>query len=195
MNSRRTAGRRKGKPETRAALVEAVRRRFVADGYGAVTVRQIAADAGVDPALINYFFGGKRELFAAAMALAVNPADVVAGLLDGPLDGLAERLLRGLVTTWDDPGSGSPLVSLVRATTGDEQLAELLRGFATQELIGPISRALGEDSPLRGAAVATQLLGLVYARYVLGLEPHASADPDTLVALHAPALDRLIRPA
>jgi len=165
----------------------------MADGYAGVTVRSIAADAGVDPALINYFFGGKRELFAAAMALTVSPADVASRLLDGPIDGLGERLLRGLLETWDDPSSGSPLVSLVRAATADAKLADMLRGFAGQELLQPIRARLGDDSPERASAVVSQLLGVIYSRYILRLEPMASSDPDDIVAVIAPALQRVLQ--
>ncbi len=190
--ARAGAGRRPGNPQTRAALIEAARSRFVEHGYDAVTVRSIAADAGVDPALINYFFGGKKGLFAETMSLTVNPADVAGLALTGPDDELAERLLRGVLQTWDDRDSGPPLIALLRAAAGEPQIADMLRGFARTEIVEPIMRRLGDPTPERAAAVGTQILGLVYSRYILALEPTASAAPDELVRMLAPAMQAIL---
>ncbi|HEX9373173.1 MAG TPA: helix-turn-helix domain-containing protein, partial [Roseiflexaceae bacterium] len=89
-------GRRPGGADTRDALLTAARRRFLEDGYQAVSLRSIAAEAGVDVALIGYFFGSKQGLFGAALQLPMNPAEAIAEALPGDLDGLAERLLRKL---------------------------------------------------------------------------------------------------
>ncbi len=186
------AGRRPGNPQTRAALIDAARSRFVAHGYDGVTVRSIAADAGVDPALINYFFGGKQGLFAETMSLTVSPAEVAGEVLAGPQAGLGERLLTGVLTTWDDPASGPPLIALVRAAAGEESFADMLREYARSEIIDPIRQRLGDTHPERAAAVGTQILGLVYSRYILRLEPIASAPAAHLVATLAPALQAVI---
>ena len=76
-------GRRPGRPETRAEVLEVARRRFLADGYQAVTLRSVAAEAGVDAALISYYFGSKKGLFGAAMALSANPPEAVLEALAG----------------------------------------------------------------------------------------------------------------
>src|SRR3954447_18671652 len=97
MNNSPTRGRRAGKSETRDAILAAGRARFFADGYDAVTLRSIAADAGVDVALVSYWFGSKKGLFAAAMDLAVSPAEMLARALPGPVDAIAERIVLVLV--------------------------------------------------------------------------------------------------
>ena len=74
-------GRRKGNPDTRQQIIEVARARFLAEGYQKVSLRSIAAAAGVDVALISYFFGSKRGLFGAALALSVNPAELFASQL------------------------------------------------------------------------------------------------------------------
>ena len=165
-------------------------------GYAQVTLRAIADDAGVDPALINYFFGSKRDLFGAAMALAVNPANTLADLLaEGGLDDFGRRILESLIGIWDNPESRHPLLVLVRSAGSEEHAAEMLRGFVEQELMAPITEHLtGEDALVRASAVASQLLGLIYARYVLRVEPLASAEPETVVSTLAPGLERLLNP-
>lgn len=189
------SGRRPGKPATRDAILVAARQRFMDAGYADTTLRAIAEDAGVDPALINYFFGSKRDLFGAAMALPVNPAQALADLLAEGTEELGRRILERLLGVWDNPASGDPLLVLVRSAATEERAAELLREFVEQELVGPTSANLaGEDARLRAGAVASQLLGLIYARYVLRLEPLASAEPESIVATLAPALERLLNP-
>src|ERR1044072_1463007 len=89
-----TRGRRPGRPETRVEILEVARRRFLADGYQAVTMRSVAAEAGVDAALISYYFGSKKGLFGAALALSANPAVLLTGELQGPLNSLPERVIR-----------------------------------------------------------------------------------------------------
>lgn len=188
-------GRRRGKPATREEILGAARRRFMDAGYAQVTLRAIADDAGVDPALINYFFGSKRGLFGATMALTVNPADSLTELLTAAPDDLAKRILERLVSIWDDPASGNPLLALVRSAPTEPRAAELLREFVEQELIAPLSEHLhGSDARVRAGAVASQLLGLIYARCVLRLEPLASAEPASIVATLEPTLERLLTP-
>ena len=188
-------GRRRGKPETRDAILTAARRRFMTAGYEQVTLRAIADDAGVDPALTNYFFGSKRELFAATMALTVNPAQALAELLEEGTEELGRRILERLLSVWDDPASGDPLLALVRSAASEERATELLREFVEVELVAPMSdHLIGEDRRMRASAVASQLLGLIFARYVVRLEPLASAEPEVIVATLAPVLDGLLKP-
>lgn len=185
-------GRRPGKPETRAAILAAARRHFAERGYDGTTMRGVAAEAGVDVALGHYYFGSKRELFAAALELPVNPAAAVAGVLAEGTDALAERLLRLLLHVWDDPQTGAPLQALLRSV---ESQQELLRGFVEREIVARLAAVIeGPDAELRAAAAATQLVGLLFARYLVRVEPVASAGHDELVALIAPSLQRYLDP-
>ena len=182
-------GRRTGPSVTRERVLSVARARFAARGYTATTIRDVAADAGVDPALVHYFFGTKDGLFAAAMALPVNPAVVLRGVVaDGP-EGLGERLVRAFLGVWDDPVSGPALVALVRSAVTHEGAAEVVRGFMGNEVVARIASVLGRpDATLRASLAASQLLGLAVARYIVRVEPLASADHDSIVASMAPAL-------
>lgn len=184
----RRPGQDKGPPATRAALLSAARRAFLAKGYDRATVRSIAAEAGVDAALISYFFGSKRGLFGAAMALEVDPATTLRNLLPGPHEELGERILRRLLAVWDDPASGSPLRVLIAAASTEARAAIMLREYLQGELLDPLAAHLtasvgARDADARSRRAAVLLLGLIQARYVLGLEPLASADPEDVVNL------------
>jgi AcrR family transcriptional regulator len=184
-------GRRTGSPDTREAILAAARQRFAAHGYDATTLRAVAEQAGVDAALPSYYFGSKADLFAAALELPVSPTTALAGVLAASdrRDDLAERLLQTLVTVWD-AATGGPLAALLRSATSQE---ELLRAFIEHEILPLLRTAIdGPDADLRASAASSQIVGLVMVRYVLGVEPLASAEPDAVVALVAPALQRYI---
>jgi AcrR family transcriptional regulator len=187
--NKKTRGARSGRPDTKGAILEAARARFVASGYEGTTMREVAADAGVDPALVSYFFGGKEGLFSAAMELPVNPAEMVAALVTEGVDDLGERLVRGFLALWDDPRGG--MLGLIRSASTHAEAAEMLRGFVERELLGRLAKAIEVDRPdLRASLAGSQLIGLAFARYVVGVEPLASAPQDQLVAAIGPTLQR-----
>src|SRR4051812_16013903 len=99
----RRTGRRPGPNQTRAAILDAARAAFAERGYDAVSVRAVARDAGVDPALVHRFYGSKERLFTAAMALPVSPSRLVETLLAGGAEGLGERLVRTVLGLFDTP--------------------------------------------------------------------------------------------
>ena len=189
-------GRRPGRPDTRAAILAAARARFASAGFGGTTIRAIAADAGVDAALVHHYFGSKDDLFVAALELPVDPRQVMAERVVGPSggdpEGAGERLLRAFLSVWDDPETQSALLALVRRVMepgGDTLIRE---GFLPVVLL-PLGRALGIDRPeVRMPLVASQVIGLVLARYLVSVEPIASWDHDTLVAVYAPTLQRYL---
>ncbi|MGZ4597086.1 MAG: helix-turn-helix domain-containing protein, partial [Actinomycetes bacterium] len=104
-------------------MLDVARRRFLAEGYARVTLRSIAAEAGVDVALVSYFFGSKKGLFGAALALPANPPELLLGALAGDPATLPERVLRTLVHAWDDPQHGAPLRVMVTAAVQDREVA------------------------------------------------------------------------
>ncbi len=166
---------------------------FLARGYRAVSMRSVAADAGVDPALITYFFGSKQGLFGAAMALSANPAQVLAQALPGDLATLPERLVTALVTTWDDAERGGPLRAIVRAAVQEPSVGHLFREVVEREMIERIAERIGGPEASRHAALITlQLSGIIYSRYLLELEPIARMPLDELVRRLAPSMRTLL---
>ncbi|GAA4618951.1 TetR/AcrR family transcriptional regulator [Saccharopolyspora hordei] len=185
-------GRRRSGADTKAALLAAAREVFTEQGYEGATVREIASRAGVDPAMVNHWFGGKAGLFSAAVHIPVNLEVVLPELLAGDREQLAERLLRRFLTAWDDAGGGQ-FAALVRSVSSNDAAVSMLREFIQNVMFDKLVRALDVDRPeLRGALCGSQVIGLGMARYVVGLEPLASADHDTVVAAIAPNLQRYL---
>jgi len=212
----RAAGRRAGASGTRETILAAARRRFGDHGYNGATIRSIAADAGVDPALVHHFFGSKEQLFVAAMRLPVAPGEILAALEAGSRDAsvsTGEQLIRTALTAWEDPAVRTTFLGLLRSALTSEQAARMLREFISEAILGPVARAVsaGEaggtpglagaaggargdiaDAEYRAGMVASQVLGLAVARFVLALGPVASASPDDLAATIGPTLQRYL---
>ncbi len=187
------SGRRPGESDTRAAILTAARHAFAERGYDGATVRAIAREARVDPALVHHFFGTKDDLFAAAIQFPVNPAAVLPGLLAPGVDGLGERLLRFFLSVWEGPGGPSPFLALIRGAVSHEESAALLREFITREVLGRVAAAVNQEQPeLRATLAGSQFVGLAMVRYVIRLEPLASADPEAVVAAVAPTIQRYL---
>jgi AcrR family transcriptional regulator len=186
-------GRRAGSPQTREAILAAARTLFASHGYDGTTLRAVAAAAGVDVALSSYYFGSKADLFAAALELPVSPAQALGAVLaqSPSTDDLAERIVRTLLGVWD-AASGGPLAALLRSAVSQE---EMLKAFIEREIVPLLRSAMdGPDVDLRAACAASQVSGLLLLRYVIGVEPLASAGHDEIVAVLAPALQRYITP-
>jgi AcrR family transcriptional regulator len=187
----RGPGRRPGGPDTRGEILAAARAEFSRVGYDAATLRSIAAAAGVDPALIHHYFGTKEQLFVAAMELPFEPATTLPEVLNGDPSRLGERFVRLFLSVWDDPVRRAPFVAMIRSAMSHERAATMLRGFVRTALLGRAAEHLDAD-PLRIELAAGQLVGVVMMRYVLRLEPLASAGEDEVVALLAPTIQRYL---
>lgn len=187
-------GRAPGSPPNREAILQAARGYFELHGYDRATIRGIAAQAGVDPALVHHYFGSKDQLMVAALKLPINPRDVVAELLEGDRDTIGERLLRRVLAVWGEEwAKGGPLVGLIRAAMTHEDAARMMREFFTREIIGRLAAVLEVSEPrLRVGLVASQLMGLAIARFIIRMEPIASADPETLIACYGPTMQRYL---
>ncbi|MFC7496687.1 MULTISPECIES: TetR family transcriptional regulator [unclassified Nocardioides] len=183
-------GRRPGAPDTRAAILAAARARFAEHGYGRTSVRAVAADAGVDAALVHHYFGTKHDLFVAALELPIDPTSVILPAVAGGLKGAAERLLTTFLGVWDDPELQPSLLGVVRGILEPEGAVLIREGFLPA-IIMPVATALGLDQPERRLPfVASQVFGLIVGRYVLELEPLASMPAEDVVAAVAPTIQR-----
>lgn len=186
-------GRRPGKPDTRRQILDAAAARFAEDGYERTTVRAIAADAGVDPALVHRFFGAKEQVFVAALRLPLSPAELVAALTAGPEDDLGPRVVRAFLGVWDRPDTSARLRAVVRSALTDERAARMLREFLLEALLVPLAGRVAPDHVrLRASLVGSQLVGLATLRFVLAVEPLASAPRVTLEAALGPTVQRYL---
>lgn len=189
----RRLGRTPGSPRNREAIRAAALDQFTKLGYDRATIRGIAAAAGVDPALVIHYFGSKDRLLVAALEFPVNPRELVPELLAGGVDGLAERVLRRALGVWTSARGGGTMVGLIRAAASHAEAARMMREFFTREVLGRVARSLGVPQPeLRASLVASQLIGMAMARFVVRFEPLASASIDDMVAWYAPTLQRYL---
>ncbi len=193
---KRSGGARRGPKadpgRAREAILVAARSEFGKNGFDGATLRSIARVAQVDVALLPYYFGSKADLFIASLKLPVNPADVLTQILAQGVEGAGDRLLRVLLTVWDEPRTGEPLVAMMRSLSTQ---SKVLRLFIERQLIATLAAAIeGTNSELRAVAFTTQIFGLVLERYVLGVEPLASASHDEIVELIGPGLQRYLDP-
>lgn len=187
-------GRRPGESTTRAAILAVARDAFSAQGYDAVTVRRIAAAAGVDPALVHYHFGTKERLFRAVVHDAITPQDLLAQSLAGDVEMLGERLVMRFLDLWEQ-GGGTVAGTLLRTAVTGEAGARLAREVVFPAVVQAMTRRAGVRAthlPLRAALIAAQLSGLVIARYVLELEPLAQVPNEVVAAAVGPAVQRYL---
>jgi AcrR family transcriptional regulator len=188
---KRGPGRRPGESGTRQAILDAARARFAEHGWDRATVRAIAGDAGVDPALVLHFFGSKQVLFTAAMSWPFDTDAAVEQVASGPRSQLGRRLVAFFLSIWEDPERREPLTVMLRAATTNEQAAALLRESLMMLFLAPLGERLEmADAELRMSLCSSQLIGLGTARYVLAFEPLASLAPERLVELVGPNLQR-----
>jgi AcrR family transcriptional regulator len=190
----RRTGRRPGNQDTRKDILDAAGEAFAERGYDGASIRQIATGAGVDPALVHHYFGTKEQLFLETVQAPVNPREVLPAVLAGGVDGVGERLVRMFLGIWDSP-AGSTAVALLRSVVSNEWTARMLREFLISQILRRITKELDletPDAPLRASLVASQLVGLAMARYIVKVEPIASAPAEQLVTAIGPTLQRYL---
>jgi AcrR family transcriptional regulator len=186
-------GRRPGTPDTRDAILAVARRRFATRGYDATSLRSIATDARVDPALLIHYFGTKEGLFTEATGLPIRVSALLAGMGGASLPETIEALVRGYLLLVDSDQSRNAILALVRSAVSHEQAAAMLREFLTAELLTSIAALTSlSNAPLRASLVAAQLVGIAMLRHVVRVGPVAQATPDEIVALVAPVIERYL---
>ncbi|MFD9463245.1 TetR family transcriptional regulator [Streptomyces sp. NPDC060027] len=177
-------------PATRDRILEAAREEFSERGYEKTSVRGIAKSAGVDSALVHHYFGTKEQVFEAAVEGAMAPAlGAPDTIVEGPLDGVGERLTRFFLGVWENPTSRTPLLAIVRSAVNNDTAAAVFRRLVAAQLLRRIAGRLDvPDAELRAELAAAQLVGVAMLRYVIKVEPLASVDLERIVARVAPVV-------
>lgn len=181
-------GRRGGASESRDQILDTARRLFAEHGFEGTSLRQIARETGVDPAMVHHFFKGKDELFALSVALPADPEKVLAGVNGYSPEDRAEAIVRAVLRLWESPAQHS-LVAFLRGTIGSKAKTLLLRELVQRTILSRIMAGVPgppAEVAMRGNLVATQMMGVMLVRYVIRLEPLASASSDDVVRLVAP---------
>jgi AcrR family transcriptional regulator len=186
------AGRRPGNADTRGEILDAARRVFATRGYDGASLRAIAREASVDPALVHHYFDGKASLFVAAMSLPFDPRDVSHGASSPGAKGA--QVVRGFLTMWDRAeGTGSSFASCASAMAASRNVADAVREFVSERVWSGDPAVAGEPGQVterRRALVASQLMGLAFTRYILRVPPLSTAAPERIGHWAGPTLDR-----
>ncbi|WP_019933053.1 TetR family transcriptional regulator [Nocardia sp. BMG111209] len=174
---------------TRAAILEAARRRFAEDGYRKATIRAIAADAGIDPSMVMRYYGNKEGLFAAAADVDLAIPD----LATVSPETLGELVIRHFLTLWETPPGDEVLQTLLRSAVTDDVVGDRVRQVFSGQVMPAVLR-IGDpaDAPRRAGLMVTQLLGISLCRYVLRIPPVVALTTGQLVADVAPTLQRYL---
>lgn len=170
---------------TRADILTAARNRFGADGYERTTLRAIAGDVGVDPALVIRYFGSKQQLFAAAADFTLHLPD----LTTMPPEEMAAALLTRFFAVWE---ADTTFVALLRAAMTSPEAADTMRSvFATQ--VAPTVAAVAPDrAASRAAMIGSLVIGMATVRYVLEAPAAQAMSHDELIGWAAPMIRSLL---
>ncbi len=186
-------GRRAGESGTRVSILQASRRAFAEHGYDGATIRGIASAAGVDPALVHHYFGTKERLFVEAVGFPEVPSEMLASVVAAGPDEAGEAIVRIVLGIWERPESRAQGLALLRSAVTNEEAARMLRGFVSNAILGTVATlARSPEAEFRAALVGAQIVGVGIARYVVEIEPLASAAVDEIVAAIGPTVQRYL---
>jgi AcrR family transcriptional regulator len=190
---RRRPGRPAGNSDTRERILASARELFARNGIDRTSVRAVAAGAGVDAALVHHYFGTKQQLFAAAIHLPIDPMTVLVPMRETPLEELGLRLPTMLLHIWDSE-MGAGLIATLRSLIAGNEVG-LVRSFFQEVIVAEVGPRV--DNPpgtgrIRVQFAASQLMGVVMARYIMELEPFASLPADQIAHTIAPNLQRYL---
>jgi AcrR family transcriptional regulator len=186
-------GRPPGPSDTRDRILTSARELFARNGIDKTSIRAIASAAGVDAALVHHYFGTKQHLFVAAIRIPIDPMQVIGPMRETPIDELGLKLPSLLLPLWDSE-MGSGLIATLRSLLAGSEVG-LVRSFL-QEVVAVEVGTRVDDPPgsgrIRVQFVASQLVGVVMARYILELEPFKSLPVQQVAETIAPNLQRYL---
>lgn len=178
-------------------MLDAARRRFAEEGFKATTIRAIAADAGVDAALVMQFFRSKDELFGAVMSVSPDVLSRIASAFGGPAESVGERVARAHLAVWegDDPDADA-LRAMLRGAIANEQANAQLREFIESRLAEEAGHfALdSHDAAVRVALAAAMLVGIAVGRQIVRVGVLAEEETEAIVRRVGPALQAILAP-
>lgn len=185
-------GRRAGTSTAKADILEAARELFAEMGYDRTTIRAIATRAGVDVALVSYYYGNKKGLFRGVMSMPVDPEEIFTAALVGPRDGVGERLVRAALTIWEGPETTDAFRALLRgAISADEGAVNTFGEFLSSVMIPTLTTHAGIDITT-ARVVASTMFGLAFLRYLVAAPLFQAPTADELVTAYGAAIQNII---
>ncbi|OBK78083.1 TetR family transcriptional regulator [Mycobacterium sp. 1164985.4] len=190
---RKRPGRPPGPSDTRDRILTSARELFARNGIDKTSIRAIAAAAGVDPALVHHYFGTKTQLFAAAIHIPIDPTQVIGPLQQVPVEEIGRTLPSLLLPLWDSEMGKGFIATLRSIIAGND--SSLVRSFLQEVIAREVGSRVDDppgSGPVRVQFVASQLVGVVMARYILELEPFKSLPVEQIAETIAPNLQRYL---
>jgi AcrR family transcriptional regulator len=191
--SAKRPGRPPGTSDTRDRILASARELFARNGIDKSSIRAIASGADVDAALVHHYFGTKQQLFVAAIQIPIDPMLVIGPMRETPVEDLGLALPSLLLPLWDSE-MGSGLIATLRSLMAGNEVG-LVRSFL-QEVVAVEVGSRVDDPPgsgrIRVQFVASQLVGVVMARYILELEPFKSLPVQQIADTIAPNLQHYL---
>jgi AcrR family transcriptional regulator len=167
----------------------AAKESFASKGFDKTSFRGVAKQSGVDPALVHHYFASKDDLFLESLDIPFDPRTLVAEWTSDGVDQLGVQIATRFLEVWDNPATRLPIETLLRSAASSDAVADMLRSGLVRLIFGPIGQAIDSpDAMLRAQLVASQLVGMGMARYILALEPLASTPREEVIARLAPVL-------
>jgi AcrR family transcriptional regulator len=190
---RKRPGRPPGTSDTRERILSTARNLFARNGIDKTSIRAIAREAGVDPALVHHYYGTKTQLFAAAIHIPIDPMSVIGPLREVPVERIGYVLPSILLSLWDSEMGKGFIAELRSLLAGND--VSLIRSFLQEVIAAEVGNRV--DNPpgsgqIRVQFVASQLVGVVMARYILELEPFKSLPVEQIADTIAPNLQRYL---
>jgi AcrR family transcriptional regulator len=176
---------------TKAAILDAARQLFAERGYGGATIRDVAARAAIDPAMVIRYFGSKDELFALAATIELKLPE----LETTETSRLGQTLIRHFLQLWEGGDSGAGMAVVLRSALSNEYAAGKVRDVFIAQVRPAIAAAgAGDQHELarRAGLVSSQLLGLALCRYILKIPPVVAMSQEDIVATVGPTLQRYV---
>ncbi|SEO09310.1 transcriptional regulator, TetR family [Duganella sp. CF517] len=188
-------GRRAGSSNTRDEILAAAKKSFATDGFAATTIRKIAKDAGVDPALVMQFYGTKEVLFAASLAVSADALTRMSEAFEGPVEGLGWRVTRAFLTLWEQKsGDGEALMAMQRAAMSSEVAAAQLRDFVQYRIVEVFSPKLHarSDAALRAGLATSMLVGVIVSRNIVRIPLIAEVEQEAVIELLGASIQTIL---
>ncbi|MCV7402865.1 TetR/AcrR family transcriptional regulator [Mycobacterium fragae] len=191
--NRKRPGRPPGASDTRERILVNARELFARNGFDKTSIRAVAAAAGVDSALVHHYYGTKERLFTAAIRIPIDPMTILGPLRDAPVEELGYKLPSLLLPLWDSE-LGAIVIATIRSLLSGADVG-LVRTFMREVVIEEIAARV--DNPpgsgiIRAEFVASQVAGVLMARYILELQPFASLPAEQIAETIAPNLQRYL---
>lgn len=185
------AGRRSGESTARADILAAARELFASNGFKSTSLRAVAAEAGVDVALVSYYFGSKHGLFVEALEVPVDPAQQLTRAADGPRSELGTRIITEFTGAWEGETTGTALQGLLRSIVNDPGRSNAFGEFASHRMVPLLAEKAGVDMDTARVLISC-MFGMAMVRYLIGVPTFAEMTRDEVIAMYGPRLQLIV---